>query len=77
MFTAKGVGVVALAGGLFQVTVNYIEDETQKILRTETYVIANKPALQTKVVEQLQLLRQAALDAQLNIDIAGKTLGTI
>lgn len=77
-FTAKGSGVVKLPAGQFQVTVDYYDDAAPaKPILSQTYVVIDKPTLVTKVAAQLQQLKQAADDATTNMNIVGKTLGSI
>jgi len=77
MFTAKGVAFLKLPAGTYQATVDYIADATRRVVLTENYVVATKPALLLKVATQLQQLKQAEDDAAVNQDIVGKVLGTI
>lgn len=77
-FSAVGGGVVKLPSGQFQVTVNYLDDaRPDKPLLTQQYVVIDKPTLLVKVAAQLQQLKQAADDAVTNMNIVGKTLGSI
>jgi len=78
MFTATGAGLVRLPSGLLQITVTYAADtEPTKVILTQVYIVADKPALLAKVTAQLTAMKQAQDDATSQINIIGKVLGTI
>ena len=78
MFKAIGVSLVKLHSGLVQVTVDFFADATPEtaILR-QAYVVADRSSLNAKVTAQLQALKDAQDEAEQQIDIVGKLLGSI
>lgn len=78
MFNAKGLGVIKLPAGQFQVQVGFYTDaEPDKVILREQYVVVDRPTLVTLVAAQLQQLKAAADDAAQNMNIVGKPLGSI
>lgn len=78
MFTARGAALVRLPSGLLQITVEYVRDEEPtKVMLTQVYVVADKPALLAKVNAQLTAMKQAQDDATAQLNVVGKVLGTI
>lgn len=78
MFTAKGGAVTKLPSQQYQVRVDYYADATPlKPILSRQYVVAGQAELTPLINQQLTELKQAADDALFNMDIVGKTLGSI
>lgn len=77
MFIAKGVSFTNLPNGLCEAQVEYLNEETGKVVGKHTYVVTSKATLLQYVHRQLDALKASNEEERLGADLVGEVLATI